>query len=310
MALAVRLDGLIRAGAVAGYAELARLGHVTRARVTQVMNLLHLAQGPLAMGHICLPPLPATRKWNQVVDLIGGGAVAAQLATATINAAERGLKAAANDHGVVETYWLLVRIPLAARAADFAVALRECDVSVPDDPGLLDVAVAFSAAVDARMPDGKNRTDLGEMAQTAGVETINAVVGPRSQTLFGSGPDEVRRAFASLGTPKQFGTFAHQFFTRFAFKCLTYFLGRALPRHLGGGRRFRTVAEQAKFTDAIRTHCREACVIVERFSGEWFSLHRFQTAGDISRGETQRFFGRAMTKLTKEFRKREGTNGT
>jgi hypothetical protein len=43
MALALRLDGLICGGAVAGYAELARLGHVTRARVTQVMNLLHLA---------------------------------------------------------------------------------------------------------------------------------------------------------------------------------------------------------------------------------------------------------------------------
>jgi hypothetical protein len=43
MALALRFDELIRAGMVADYAELARLGHVTRARVTQVMNLLHLA---------------------------------------------------------------------------------------------------------------------------------------------------------------------------------------------------------------------------------------------------------------------------
>lgn len=43
MALAVKLDGLVRAGAVADYATLARLGHVTRARVTQVMNLTLLA---------------------------------------------------------------------------------------------------------------------------------------------------------------------------------------------------------------------------------------------------------------------------
>lgn len=43
MALALRLEGLIRDGVVADYAEVARLGHVTRARVTQVMNLLHLA---------------------------------------------------------------------------------------------------------------------------------------------------------------------------------------------------------------------------------------------------------------------------
>ncbi len=43
MALAIRFDGLVRSGAVRDYAELARLGHVTRARVTQVMSLLLLA---------------------------------------------------------------------------------------------------------------------------------------------------------------------------------------------------------------------------------------------------------------------------
>ena len=43
MALAIRFDGLIRSGAVADQADLARLGHVTRARVTQIMNLLQLA---------------------------------------------------------------------------------------------------------------------------------------------------------------------------------------------------------------------------------------------------------------------------
>jgi hypothetical protein len=43
MALAIRLDGLVRSGAIESYAEVARLGHMTRARVTQVMNLLALA---------------------------------------------------------------------------------------------------------------------------------------------------------------------------------------------------------------------------------------------------------------------------
>ena len=43
MALAIRFDGLIRDGDVTNLAELAALGHVTRARVTQIMNLLNLA---------------------------------------------------------------------------------------------------------------------------------------------------------------------------------------------------------------------------------------------------------------------------
>lgn len=43
MAMALRFEALLRDGAVADCAELARLGHVTRARVSQVMGLLHLA---------------------------------------------------------------------------------------------------------------------------------------------------------------------------------------------------------------------------------------------------------------------------
>jgi hypothetical protein len=43
MALAIRFEGLVTQGEVRDYAELAHLGHVSRARVTQIMNLLNLA---------------------------------------------------------------------------------------------------------------------------------------------------------------------------------------------------------------------------------------------------------------------------
>jgi len=43
MALAIRFDGLVRRGEVRDYADLARLGYVTHARITQIMNLLNLA---------------------------------------------------------------------------------------------------------------------------------------------------------------------------------------------------------------------------------------------------------------------------
>ncbi len=43
MALAIHMDNLVRRGEVADYAELARLAHVTRARMTQIMSLLNLA---------------------------------------------------------------------------------------------------------------------------------------------------------------------------------------------------------------------------------------------------------------------------
>ena len=43
MALAIRCEGLIRDGVIENYTEIGRLGHVTRARVSQIMNLLNLA---------------------------------------------------------------------------------------------------------------------------------------------------------------------------------------------------------------------------------------------------------------------------
>jgi len=43
MALAIKFEGMLREGVVTDYADLARLGLVTRARMTQIMNLLNLA---------------------------------------------------------------------------------------------------------------------------------------------------------------------------------------------------------------------------------------------------------------------------
>ncbi len=43
MALAIKFQEIVDSGEVRDYADLARLGYVTRARVTQIMNLLNLA---------------------------------------------------------------------------------------------------------------------------------------------------------------------------------------------------------------------------------------------------------------------------
>lgn len=75
MALAVRFDQLIRDGEVRDLAEIARLGHVTRARVTQIMNLLHLApsiqEAILFMPRVQIGRDPLTeRDLRQVVALV------------------------------------------------------------------------------------------------------------------------------------------------------------------------------------------------------------------------------------------------
>ncbi len=65
MALAMRLDELIRSGEVTGYAELARLGHVTPARLSQIVSLLSLA--PNLQEEILF--LPRTLKGRDPIQL-------------------------------------------------------------------------------------------------------------------------------------------------------------------------------------------------------------------------------------------------
>jgi hypothetical protein len=43
LALAHKLDAMVRSGEVIDYAQLARVGHISPARLTQIMVLLHLA---------------------------------------------------------------------------------------------------------------------------------------------------------------------------------------------------------------------------------------------------------------------------
>jgi hypothetical protein len=86
MALAIRLDQLIRDGVVTDQAELARLGYVTRARLTQIMNLLNLApdiqqailflpvteRGRDPMTERDLRPIAAVADWRKQQRMFGG----------------------------------------------------------------------------------------------------------------------------------------------------------------------------------------------------------------------------------------------
>lgn len=67
MALAIHFEELIRNGVVTDYAELARLGHVTRARVTQIMNLRLLATDLQE----ALLFLPLKQKGGDQIHLLG-----------------------------------------------------------------------------------------------------------------------------------------------------------------------------------------------------------------------------------------------
>ena len=101
MALAIRFDGLLRDGTVSNQSDLARLAHVTQPRMTQIMNLLHLAPD-IQEEILHLPPVAEGR------DPV----------------TERMLRpvAATIDWGVQRSFWLSLRSPDATMRAAAAAS--------------------------------------------------------------------------------------------------------------------------------------------------------------------------------------------
>lgn len=69
MALALRLEELVRTGQVASYSALAALGQVTRARISQITSLLHLAPD-IQEAILFLPPTLRGRDAIILADLM------------------------------------------------------------------------------------------------------------------------------------------------------------------------------------------------------------------------------------------------
>jgi hypothetical protein len=72
MALAIKFQEMVDRGEVRDYADLARLGYVSRARITQIMNMLNLAadiQEELLTARTTLPE----RGLRQVAAVVGWG---------------------------------------------------------------------------------------------------------------------------------------------------------------------------------------------------------------------------------------------
>jgi hypothetical protein len=259
------------------------------------------------MGHTRLGTLPDTAPWRHVVGLIAEDADAPAVAAATTQAALKGLELAEGDEGLIQGMLLLSQIVLAARATNFSAALAEAGVPTPAQPGVFDVVGAFTETMDRRLSASKRRNDITEMAQLAAVESLTHLLTERSASLFGTTPAETKNAARDLSTQQGFGTLAHEFFSRFTHRFLTYHLGRELSNHVGGNGRFATPAHQTEFVSQLRVHCREACAIMRSYASGWYSRANFE--GGVSRTKARKFVSYALTKLGKELRIRGRRGG-
>jgi hypothetical protein len=255
------------------------------------------------MGHVRLGVLPKSRKWNQVVNELRLGADVGEIAAFAAEAAETALKAASDDPAFLHAFWLLTQIPLAARGPEFAQDLRRLGLEIRDRPGFMDVSAALSAAVDRHAREQRHRTDLGEMAQMAAVESLAALVGPNLPSLFKPTAAEVQREIGRLAGGDRFSALAREFFARLTRRSLDYYLSRELSNHIGAGERFQNDRARSQFDDALDRHCREASRIVEEFAGGWYGKNVYQGTG-LTSDSIRRFAPVAFKKIRAELRKR------
>ncbi|MBW7997804.1 MAG: hypothetical protein FVQ81_14780 [Candidatus Glassbacteria bacterium] len=255
------------------------------------------------MGHMRLGVLSTSRKWIQVVDELRLGVDVGTVAASAAEAAEASLQAASNDPAFLHAFWLLTQVPLAARGPDFADNLRRLGVQAPNQPSLMDVVAAISGAVDHYAREQGGRTDLGEMAQMAAIESLTTLVGPDLPSLFEPNAGEVQRAIGRFAGGDRFSALAREFFSRLTQRSLDYYLSRELGKHIGPGERFRDDAARAQFDDALDRHCWEASRIVETFAGGWYGKNVYQGDG-LTPDAIRKFAPVAFKKIRAELQRR------
>lgn len=260
------------------------------------------------MGHVRLGSLPRSRAWKEVVGLITAGADVSQIANATIRAADKAFSFVLNDEGFTEAVWLMTQLAIAAKKDNFNDHLQSVGINLPQDTSLPDVAAAVAEAMDRKLESNGSRSDLGEMSQRALVGALVEHISPKLPSLFAPDASDVQAALASLGKKREFGELSRTFFAKLTNDSMNYFLTKTLATHLGEGQRFTTMNEVGQFEKALTTHCKEASLIVEQYSADWFSKHKYEEGGDISRESSNGFASYALKKMKDELKEGARTN--
>lgn len=255
------------------------------------------------MGHTKLGDLPKTRRWIQVMDLLDETTNPEEIASKTMAAGERGFKQAAYDTGFRYTVWLLTQVTLAAGKPNFSNELNKLGINVPRNPNLFDILGAFTNHIDSHLRRERARTDISEMAQLAAVETLSRECMERSRGLFGPASEDVHQAMKELSKKKNFAVLASNFFSRFTYRYMNYFLSREVSKHVGPNRNFDNIDKHTDFNEALALYCKQSAVIVKSFAGGWYSKTAYETG--ITQEDTDAFTAVALKKLLSELRRGE-----
>jgi hypothetical protein len=241
--------------------------------------------------------LPEGPKWRRVVQLLAEGAEVGAVGDATLTAAQRGLLRAAGDAGLRQAVQILTQVAIAARSNQFEAALAQSGIGVPTSADVFELAAAVSDSLDRQLDRPGARTDLGELARLAAIETLTSLGSASASSLFPEGPP-LGTVYAPYSTKAGFARLAHSFFSAFISRYLAYHLSRELSQHVGQNQRFRDPSQHNQFLDALSVHGSQVALILREFAGGWYSKAVFKQK--VSPRDIDGFTAYALTKIRQE----------
>ncbi len=258
------------------------------------------------MGHVRVGRLPKTKPWAGLFDQLRGAEVnAGQIAQATAEAAQQEFAVLEGDRRINHCFWFLVRLVTAARNDDFTGELARLGLTNPSFTSGLAFVQQVARTVEREQRKRGQPTVFSRMAEMSLRQVLSANLVQQSQTLFGTGQEEIQAACRAISTRQQFGRVARDFFATFMSRTIRYLTDKELSNYVGPTGAMASPTQVLEFEQALNRHCHETAKIVEEFAGGWFSKHNWESNNDISEKETAGFTAYALQKIQMDLREGE-----
>ncbi len=255
------------------------------------------------MGHIRLGRLPRTIRWRGVVGLLDHAPDdIPAVARAATTAAQHWLSSLATDSSLTYCFWMLVRLASAAREDDFVGGLRTLGIEAAETDSALGFVTLVNQVVRDEIASNMESGPFGEIASLALRRTLLETVGQHGRSLFGSSVEDLQHALRRHSSARQVGELSQRFFGDYLSRTLRYFIERELSNTVGAAHALTTIGESERFTEALDLYARQSALITRDFATDWYSLHRWESGGQISQEEVRGYVAHALTKLIAEIR--------
>lgn len=249
------------------------------------------------MGHIRLGVLPKYPTWKSLInELDDPNLDVDELSNAVLLGANEVLQTDATKSCVSYCVWLLAQLVLASKSDDFSDSLSKIGILIRADTTALEFITNVSQISDRHLSKITPRTAINNIANISVREALAQTISIQSNSLFGTGAEDLQNALKHYSSQKQFSNLLHSYFSVFLRRTIRLVVDKEISNHIGPGTSFTNVQAINQFESKLSLFSGQTSKIVDSFSGGWYSKTVWQE-GTISADEAYKFVYVALKKL-------------